>query len=60
MGGARFGGIGVGVLLEPCDSSNDDDDDDTASDACIRFSVTSDMKSRNDLRELGSFFEKVT
>jgi len=58
--GARFGGVGVGVLLEPCDSSNDDDGDDTASDACIRFSVISDMKSRNDLRELGLFFEKVT
>ena len=58
--GARFGGVGLGVLLEPCDSSNDDDGDDTASDACIRFSVISDMKSRNDLRELGLFFEKVT
>ena len=49
--GARFVGVGVGVLLEPCDSS-DDDGDDTASDVCIRFSVISDMKSRNDLREL--------
>jgi len=58
--GARFGGVGVGVLLEPWDSSNDDDGDDTASDACIKFSVISDMKSRNDLRELGLFFEKVT
>ena len=59
--GARFRGVGVGVLLEPCDSSDDDDDgDDTASDVCIRFSVISDMKSRNDLRELGLFFEKVT
>ena len=58
--GARFGGVGAGVLLEPCDSSNDDDGDDTASDVCIRFSVISDMKSRNDLRELGLFFEKVT
>ena len=57
---ARFGGVGVGVLLEPSASSNDDDGDDTASDACIRFSVISDMKSRNDLRELGLFFEKVT
>jgi len=57
--GARFGGVGVGVLLKPCDSS-DDDDDDTASDVCIRFSAISDMKSRNDLRELGLFFEKVT
>ena len=55
--GARFGGVRVGVLLEPCYSSNDDDGDDTASDACIRFSVISDMKSRNDLRDLGLFFE---
>jgi hypothetical protein len=31
--GVRFVGVGVGVLLEPCDSSDDDDDgDDTASD----------------------------
>jgi len=31
--GVRFVGVGVGVLLEPCDSSHDDDDgDDTASD----------------------------
>ena len=59
--GARFGGgVGVGVLLKPCDSSDDDDGDDTASDVCIRFSVISDMKSRNDLRELGLFFEKAT
>ena len=29
--GACFGGVGVGVLLEPCDSSNDDGDG-TASD----------------------------
>ena len=58
--GARFRGVGVGVLLEPCDSSDDDDGDYTASDVCIRFSVISDMKSRNDLRELGLFFEKVT
>ena len=58
--GARFGGVGVGVLLEPSDSSNDDDGDDPSSDACIRFSMISDMKSRNDLRELGLFFEKVT
>ena len=58
--GAHFGGAGVGVLPEPCDSSNDNDGDDTASDTCIRFSVISDMKSRNDLRELGLFFEKVT
>ena len=57
--GARFVGVGVGVLLEPCDSS-DDDGNDTASDECIRFSVLSDMKSRNDLRDLGVFFEKVT
>ena len=56
--GGRFGGVGVGVLLEPFDSSNDDDGDDTASDACIRFSLISDMKSRNDLRELGLFFER--
>jgi len=27
-----FVGIGVGVLLEPCDLSDDDDSDDTASD----------------------------
>jgi len=57
---ARFFGVGVGVLLEPCDSSDDDDGDDRASDVCIRFSVISNMKSRNDLRELGLFFEKVT
>jgi len=55
--GAQFVGVGVGVLLEPCDSS-DDDGDDTASDVCIRFSVISDVKSRNDLWELGLFFEK--
>ena len=61
--GACFVGVGVGVLLEPCDLSDDDDDDDgddTASDVCIRFSVISDMKSRNDLQELGLFFEKAT
>ena len=58
--GARFGGVGVDVLLEPCDPSHDEDGDDAASDACIRFSAISDMKSRNDLRELGLFFEKVT
>jgi len=57
--GAHFVGVGVGVLLEPCDSS-DDDGDDIASDVCIIFSVISYMKSRNDLRELGLFFEKVT
>ena len=54
--GPRFGGAGVGVLLQTCDSLDDDDGDDTSSDACIRFSVISDMKSRNDLRELGLFF----
>ena len=58
--GALFGGIGLGVLLEPCDSSDVDDGDDTASDVCIRFSMISDMKSRNDMQELGSSFEKVT
>jgi len=36
--GARFVEVDVGVLLEPCDSS-DDDGDDTASDVCIRFSA---------------------
>jgi hypothetical protein len=56
--GARF--VGVGVLLEPCDSSDDDDGDDTASDVFIRFSAKYDMKSRNDLWELGLFFEEVT
>ena len=58
--GAHFGGVGVGVLIEPCDSSDDYDGDDTACDVCIRFSVISDMESRNDLQELGLFFEKVT
>jgi len=58
--GARFRGVGVGVLLEPCDSSDDDDGDDRASESCIRFSAISDLKSRIDLRELGLFFEKVT
>ena len=58
--GARFGGVGVGVLLEPCDLSDVDDNDDTASDVCIRFSVISDMKTRNDMQELGLSFEKVT
>ena len=57
--GACFGGVGVGVLLEPCDSSDVDDGDDTASNVYIRFSVISDMKSRNDMRELGLSFEKV-
>ena len=57
---ARFVGVGVGVLLEACDSSDEDDSGDTASDVCIIFSVIYDMKSRNDLRELGLFFEKVT
>ena len=55
-----FFGVGVGVLLEPCDSSDGDHGDDTASDVCIIFSVISDMKSRNDLWELGFFSEKVT
>jgi hypothetical protein len=39
--GARFGGVGVGVLLESCDSSDDDDGVDTSSLVCIRFSLTS-------------------
>jgi len=56
--GARFGGVGVDVLLEPCDSSDVDDGDDRESDVCVRFSVISDMKSRNDLWELELFFEK--
>ena len=58
--GARFGGVGVGVLLEPCNLSDVDDGDDTASDVCIRFSVISDMRSMNDMWELGLSFEKVT
>jgi hypothetical protein len=58
--GARFVGVGVGVLLKPCDSSDDDDGDDTASYVFIRFSAISDVKSRNDLRELRLLFEKVT
>jgi len=59
--GACFVGVGVDVLLEPCDLSDDDDDgDDAASDVCIGFSVISDMKSRNDLQELGLFFGKIT
>ena len=58
--GARFGGVGVGVLLEPCDSPDVDDGDDTASDVFIRYSVISDKKSRNDIWELGLSFEKVT
>jgi len=58
--GSRFGGVGLGVLLEPCDSSDDNDGDDTASDVCIRFSVISDVESRNGLWELGLLFEKVT
>jgi len=57
--GARFVGVGVGVLLEPCDLSGDDGDD-TASDVWIRFSVICDMKSRNDMRELALFLGKVT
>jgi hypothetical protein len=39
--GADFGGVGVGVLLESCDSSDDDDGVDTSSRVCIRFSLTS-------------------
>jgi hypothetical protein len=58
--GARLVAVGVSVLLELCDSSDDDYGDDTASDVFISFSAISDMKSRNDLRELGTFFEKVT
>jgi len=58
--GAHFGGVGVGVQLEPCDSSDVVEGDNTASGVCIRFSVISDMKSRNDMRELGLSFEKVT
>ena len=46
-------------MLKPYNSS-DDDGDDSASDVCIRFSVISDMKSRNNLWELELFFEKVT
>ena len=57
--GARFVGVDVGVLCEPCDSSNDDCDD-RASYVYFIFSVISDMKSRNYLWELGLFFEKVT
>jgi hypothetical protein len=41
---ARFGGIGVGLLLESCNSDDDDDDDDdvdTSVFVCIRFSLTS-------------------
>jgi hypothetical protein len=37
---ARLGGVGVGVLLESCNSS-DDDGVDTSSLVCIRFSLTS-------------------
>ena len=58
--GARIVAVGIGVLLEPCASSDDDDGDDTSSDVRIRFSVISDVKSMNDLRELGLFFEKIT
>ena len=43
-----------------CDLSDVDDGDDIASDVCIRFSVISDMKSRNNMQELGLSFEKVT
>jgi len=46
--GTRFVAVGIGVPLEPCDSS-DDDGDDAASDVCSRLSMISDMKSRNDL-----------
>ena len=49
--GENFGGVYVGVLLEPCDSSDVDEGDDAASDVCIRFSVISDMKFRNDMWE---------
>jgi hypothetical protein len=52
--------VGEGVLLEPYDSSDADDGDDTASDVFIRFSSISDMKFRDDLRELGLFYEKAT
>jgi hypothetical protein len=38
--GARFGGVGVGILLESCNSS-DDGDFDTSSLVCLRFSLTS-------------------
>jgi hypothetical protein len=37
--GARFGGVGVGVLLESCNSCEDDDGVDTSSLVCIRFSL---------------------
>jgi hypothetical protein len=42
--GAHFGGVGVGILLESCDSSSSDYDDDgvdTSSLVCIRFSPIS-------------------
>jgi hypothetical protein len=39
--GARFGGVGVGVLLESCDSSSDDDGVDTSSLVWIGCSLTS-------------------
>jgi hypothetical protein len=59
--GARFGGVGVGILLKSCDSSDDDDDDvDTSSLVCIRFSLTSTKQSRNDLWELGLNFVNTT
>ena len=56
--GARFDGVGVGDLLETCDSSDVEDGHDTASDVCIRFPVISHMKSRNDMRGIGITFRK--
>jgi hypothetical protein len=39
--GACFCGVGIGGMLESCDSSDDNNGVDTSSLVCIRFSLTS-------------------
>jgi hypothetical protein len=56
---ARFGGIGVGILLETCYLSADERVD-TSSVVCVRISLTSTKWSRNDWWALGLDFVNIT